>query len=94
MARTLLAGQNVVYSGDPLKDLTLGAFLEKFVQKKAKVGVWVGDVAGDRRRRWEGDEEGGLHVAALPHSLPHSKGAVPWHATRELAPHAGQLPAL
>lgn len=41
MARTLLAGQNVLYDGDPLRDLTLGAFLEKFVQKKAKVGgVW------------------------------------------------------
>lgn len=39
MARTLLAGQSVVYSGDPLRDLTLGAFLEKFVQKKAKVGA-------------------------------------------------------
>lgn len=39
MARTLLAGQNVVYSGDPLRDLTLAAFLEKFVQKKAKVGA-------------------------------------------------------
>jgi hypothetical protein len=38
MARTLLAGQNVVYGGDPLRDLTLAAFLEKFVQKKAKVG--------------------------------------------------------
>ena len=37
MARTLLAGQSVVYSGDPLRDLTLAAFLEKFVQKKAKV---------------------------------------------------------
>lgn len=39
MARTLLAGQNVLYDGDPLRDLTLGAFLEKFVQKKAKVGA-------------------------------------------------------
>ncbi|KAL4421400.1 hypothetical protein ABPG75_010691 [Micractinium tetrahymenae] len=39
MARTLLAGQNVVYSGDPLRDLTLGAFLEKFVQKKAKASA-------------------------------------------------------
>lgn len=43
MARTLLAGQSVLYDGDPLRDLTLGAFLEKFVQKKAKVGeMWVG----------------------------------------------------
>ena len=37
MARTLLAGQSVLYDGDPLRDLTLGAFLEKFVTKKAKV---------------------------------------------------------
>ena len=42
MARTLLAGQNCLYSGDPLRDLTLAAFLEKFVQKKAKVGGRVG----------------------------------------------------
>ncbi|GAB4813011.1 hypothetical protein N2152v2_000057 [Parachlorella kessleri] len=38
MARTLLAGASVVYGGDPLRDLTLGAFLDKFVQKKAKAG--------------------------------------------------------
>lgn len=37
MARTLLVGQSVLYDGDPLRDLTLAAFLEKFVQKKAKV---------------------------------------------------------
>lgn len=36
MARTLLAGQSVLYDGDPLRDLTLASFLEKFVQKKAK----------------------------------------------------------
>jgi hypothetical protein len=46
MARTLLAGQSVMYDGDPLRDLTLGAFLEKFVQKKAKVGGWVDWQAG------------------------------------------------
>jgi ribosome biogenesis protein MAK21 len=39
MARTLLAGANVTYDGDPLKDLTMHAFLDKFVQKKAKVAV-------------------------------------------------------
>lgn len=37
MARTLLAGANVSYDGDPLQDLTLHAFLDKFIQKKAKV---------------------------------------------------------
>ena len=36
MARTLLAGANVSYDGDPLRDLTLHAFLDKFIQKKAR----------------------------------------------------------
>jgi hypothetical protein len=37
MARTLLAGTTVMYDGDPLRNLTLAAFLDKFVQKKPKV---------------------------------------------------------
>ncbi len=36
-ARTLLSGVHVVYDGDPLKDLTLPTFLDKFVQRKPKV---------------------------------------------------------
>lgn len=36
MARTLLAGVHIKYDGDPLKQLTLGAFLDKFLQKKPK----------------------------------------------------------
>lgn len=36
MARTLLAGAPVVYGGDPLRDLSLTAFLDKFVQRKPK----------------------------------------------------------
>ncbi|KAK9819570.1 hypothetical protein WJX81_001337 [Elliptochloris bilobata] len=36
MARALLAGAPVVYSGDPLRDLSLTAFLDKFVQRKPK----------------------------------------------------------
>lgn len=36
MARTLLSGANVVYSGDPLRDLVLGAFLDRFAEKKPK----------------------------------------------------------
>ncbi|KAK1279902.1 hypothetical protein QJS04_geneDACA004839 [Acorus gramineus] len=36
MAQTLLSGANIVYNGDPLKDLCLGAFLDKFMEKKAK----------------------------------------------------------
>ena len=35
MARTLLAGSNILYDGDPLSDLTLLAFLDKFVKKCA-----------------------------------------------------------
>eukprot|EP00850_Spirogloea_muscicola_P010284 SM000060S19616 [mRNA] locus=s60:111234:119561:- [translate_table: standard] len=36
MARTLLSGANVAYSGDPLRDLALGAFLDRFAEKKPK----------------------------------------------------------
>lgn len=36
-ARSLLAGTHISYDGDPLRDLTLTAFLDKFVQRKAKV---------------------------------------------------------
>ena len=38
-ARTLLAGTYVTYDGDPLRDLTLTAFLDKFVQRKPKVCI-------------------------------------------------------
>ncbi len=37
MAKSMLAGTNVSYQGDPLRDLTLTAFLDKFMQKKPKV---------------------------------------------------------
>jgi ribosome biogenesis protein MAK21 len=37
-ARSLLAGSPVEYGGDPLRDLNLPAFLDKFVNKKPKVG--------------------------------------------------------
>ncbi|XP_062179320.1 protein SLOW WALKER 2 [Phragmites australis] len=47
MARTLLSGNNIVYSGDPLTDLSLPAFLDKFMEKKPKgnriaEGKWHG----------------------------------------------------
>ncbi|KAG6543422.1 hypothetical protein Mapa_015092 [Marchantia paleacea] len=48
MARTLLSGGNIVYSGDPLRDLALGVFLDRFVEKKPKAikrkteGTWHG----------------------------------------------------
>lgn len=36
-ARSLSQGQPISYAGDPLRDLTLTAFLDKFVQRKSKV---------------------------------------------------------
>ena len=36
-AQPLLAGTYISYDGDPLRDLTLTAFLDKFFQRKAKV---------------------------------------------------------
>ncbi|KAJ7521119.1 hypothetical protein O6H91_19G038900 [Diphasiastrum complanatum] len=36
MARTLLSGANLVYGGDPLHDLSLGNFLDRFAEKKPK----------------------------------------------------------
>ena len=40
-ARTLLAGTYIAYDGDPLRDLTLTAFLDKFVQRKPKVSHFI-----------------------------------------------------
>lgn len=42
MARTLLSGVNIVYNGNPLADLSLGAFLDKFMEKKPKQSTWHG----------------------------------------------------
>ncbi|CAG9465631.1 unnamed protein product [Pedinophyceae sp. YPF-701] len=36
MARALLSGTNVVYQGDPLRDFSLSAFLDKMIAKKPK----------------------------------------------------------
>jgi ribosome biogenesis protein MAK21 len=36
MARTLLAGVPLVYSGDPIHMLSLSAFLDKFLSRKPK----------------------------------------------------------
>ena len=46
MARSMLAGTNVAYRGDPLRDLTLTAFLDKFMQKKPKVSPMAAWHAG------------------------------------------------
>ncbi|PIN01186.1 hypothetical protein CDL12_26307 [Handroanthus impetiginosus] len=42
MARTLLSGVNIVYNGNPLSDLSFGAFLDKFMEKKPKPSAWHG----------------------------------------------------
>ncbi|KAJ4837547.1 hypothetical protein Tsubulata_028098, partial [Turnera subulata] len=42
MARTLLSGANIVYNGNPLNDLSLSAFLDKFMEKKPKQTGWHG----------------------------------------------------
>ncbi|AES94857.2 putative CCAAT-binding factor [Medicago truncatula] len=42
MARTLLSGANIVYNGNPLNDLSLTAFLDKFMEKKPKQTTWHG----------------------------------------------------
>ncbi|PPD86089.1 hypothetical protein GOBAR_DD16986 [Gossypium barbadense] len=42
MAATLLSGVNIVYNGNPLNDLSLTAFLDKFMEKKPKASSWHG----------------------------------------------------
>lgn len=42
MAKTLLSGANIVYNGNPLNDLSLTAFLDKFMEKKPKASTWHG----------------------------------------------------
>ncbi|XVF27125.1 hypothetical protein REPUB_Repub14bG0079700 [Reevesia pubescens] len=42
MAATLLSGANIVYNGNPLNDLSLTAFLDKFMEKKPKASTWHG----------------------------------------------------
>nr|GEW77871.1 CCAAT/enhancer-binding protein zeta [Tanacetum cinerariifolium] len=42
MAKTLLSGANIVYNGNPLIDLSLGTFLDKFMEKKPKARNWHG----------------------------------------------------
>lgn len=42
MAGTLLSGANIVYNGNPLNDLSLTAFLDKFMEKKPKQTEWHG----------------------------------------------------
>ncbi len=54
MARTLCAGAHVVYAGDPLRDLSLAAFLDRWLQKKpkaAKAAAQQQEGAGARMAR-------------------------------------------
>lgn len=37
MTKALLAGVPIEYSGDPIRDMSTSAFLDKFIQKKPKV---------------------------------------------------------
>ncbi|KAH6773344.1 CCAAT-binding factor [Perilla frutescens var. frutescens] len=42
MAKTLLSGANILYNGNPLSDLSLIAFLDKFMEKKPRQNIWHG----------------------------------------------------
>lgn len=41
-ANRILLGSDIVYSGNPLNDLSLTAFLNKFMEKKPKSSEWHG----------------------------------------------------
>jgi len=81
-ARTLLAGTYVTYDGDPLRDLTLTAFLDKFVQRKPK--VWYMN---------EGSGSNGyvstMHCFAVDSRCSHhcGKSVVQWKSCMYLAHH-------
>ncbi|XP_010261717.1 PREDICTED: CCAAT/enhancer-binding protein zeta isoform X2 [Nelumbo nucifera] len=53
MARTLLSGANIVYNGNPLNDLSLIAFLDKFMEKKPKSSAWHGGSQIEPARKLE-----------------------------------------
>lgn len=36
MAKTLLSGASILYAGDPLRDLALNVFLDRFTERKPK----------------------------------------------------------
>ncbi|GAB2299101.1 hypothetical protein Dimus_033173 [Dionaea muscipula] len=42
IAKTLLSGVNIIYNGNPLNGLSLTTFLDKFMEKKARLNVWHG----------------------------------------------------
>ena len=51
MARSLLAGAHVSYDGDPLRDMALAAFLDRWLQKKPKAAKVANDAAARMGRR-------------------------------------------
>ena len=51
MARSLLAGAHVSYDGDPLRDMALAAFLDRWLQKKPKASKVATDAAARLGRR-------------------------------------------
>jgi hypothetical protein len=64
MARSLLYGTNVEYDGDPLADMTLTAFLDKWLQKKNKsrTGVSKGGSSTMAKHR---DQDAAAATAAV-----------------------------
>lgn len=64
MARSLLRGTNVEYDGDPLADMTLTAFLDKWLQKKNKsrTGVSKGGSSTMAKHR---DQDAAAAAAAV-----------------------------
>uniref|UniRef100_A0A7N0TZJ5 CCAAT-binding factor domain-containing protein n=1 Tax=Kalanchoe fedtschenkoi TaxID=63787 RepID=A0A7N0TZJ5_KALFE len=50
MASTLLSGTHIVYNGNPLNDLSLSAFLIKFMEKKPKEIKWHGSTIEPARQ--------------------------------------------
>ena len=51
LARTLLAGASILYAGDPLRDLALTTFLDRWLQKKPKAAKVAADAAARMGRR-------------------------------------------
>jgi len=74
MARTLLAGALVTYDGDPLRDLTLGTFLDKFVRKNPKSEKAKGDSAMQPLRSGAGLGVGGGTAVGTAAALADEEG--------------------
>ncbi|EXB88184.1 hypothetical protein L484_003578 [Morus notabilis] len=53
MANRLLKGSDIIYDGNPLNDLSLTAFLDKFMEKKPKSSTWHGGSQIEPARKLE-----------------------------------------